>query len=76
MRGEVRYHIARMDACIGAACGVEDDLFLRDRAGGIFNGLLDGRAMRLALPAHEGAAIKFHGEGEAGHVKMRLPIFR
>ena len=32
-----------------------------------FDGLLHRRTVRLALQAHEGAAIEFEGEGEAGH---------
>jgi hypothetical protein len=30
--------------------------------------------MRLALPAHEGAAIEFYGEGEAGHMIMFVKL--
>ena len=45
----------------------------RDR---ILDRLLDAGAMRLPLPAHEGPAVKFDGEGEAGHDASRVRFER
>lgn len=70
----VRAHREAVNARVGAASCVDDGLFAGDGVNGVFQCLLDAGAMRLALPAHEGAAIKFYGEGEAGHMIMFVKL--
>ena len=67
-------------AAIASACtpasvatgGVERGAFADDGGCGIFDRLLQRRAMRLPLPAHIGAAVIFHCQAEAGHFS-RVP---
>ena len=68
----MRAHRQRMDARIGAASGVQNGVFAGHFGNCILNRLLHRRTMRLPLPAHIGAAVKFDREGKAGHVR-RVP---
>src|SRR3546814_233481 len=58
---------ARMDARVGAAGGMDHRQMAGDALQRFLDRLLDGRAMRLPLPAHEGAAVIFHRQAKAGH---------
>ena len=64
-------HRQRVDAGIGPPGGVERHLLVGDRLDRLLDRLLDRRAVRLALPAHERAAVIFDGEAEAGHAPRR-----
>src|SRR3546814_11258274 len=63
----MRAHRDGMNAGVGAP-GAEHLRILGGEAVDRFlDRLLDAGAVRLPLPAHIGAAVKFDGEGEAGH---------
>ncbi len=61
----MRGHGAGMHAGVSSPGGMDHDFFAADFVGGRFQRLLNGRAMRLPLPTHEGAAIIFDRQPEA-----------
>src|SRR5205085_6576433 len=63
-------HRQRMDAGIGAPRGMESHLLMADRPDRLLDRLLDRRAVRLPLPAHERAAVIFDRETKARHASV------
>ena len=63
-------HGQGVDAGIGPACGMKRHRLTGNGVDGLFHRLLHRRPMGLALQAHEGCAIEFEGEGEAGQARL------
>src|SRR5690606_25122220 len=63
----------RVDAGIGASCAMHGGFLAGDPRHRFLDRLLYARPVRLALPAHERAAVEFDGEGEAGQAS-RVPL--
>ena len=72
VRAEVGDHGAGMDAGVGTAGTMQDDLFANDLAEGFFDNLLDRAAFSLALPADIGGAVVFNGQADSSHSGGRI----
>src|SRR5690606_30521347 len=60
-------HPQRVDTAVGAAGAVHGHRLAGDFKHRAFHRRLHRRAVVLALQAHEGTAVEFEGESEAGH---------
>src|SRR5690606_21204226 len=65
----MRGHRPAVDSGIGAPGGVDHRLLAGDGGDRLLDRLLDAGAMRLPLPAHEGAPVELDGQAETGHVR-------
>ena len=68
----MRDHAQRVDPAVGAPGGVHPHCLARYGMGGVLHRLLHGGAVVLALQAVKRPAVKFQGEGVAGHAS-RVP---
>ena len=64
---DMRAHRGGMDPGVGAPGGLHRHRLAGDRERGFLQRLLDARAVRLPLPAHERAAVEFDRQRESGH---------
>ena len=72
---DMRPHRQRVHPGIGASGGVERHRLAGHRVDRFLDRLLHRRPVRLALQAHERAAVEFEGQGEAGHcVQTHCPV--